>query len=346
MERSAIRVDRLDAIIIAGLASVPRKKPATVPDLVRRLGKVLDPPWSSVAEQREHVEARVRALAEAGELDRETLRPTDAGIARARDTLGVEKLPRWQSLRDGLLPSLGLGGEAHPLSSDELRARLLETQLDLGLGNAKLGAVLDAWMWRAIGLPSRERFTIGKARARLLEKALGIPRVSATAAENHLKLLTAHVLKLPRGDAATMRLVLARRWLADAADGVVREAASTRTTAPARAANTTPTADVTDGLATLARDVKTTAARIRDGGRYNERKVFIAAAWRALAEDERYASLDLEAFKAQLALANRHGLVRLHRADLVSAMDPEEVERSEVRYLNATFHFIESEAMS
>lgn len=38
---------------------------------------------------------------------------------------------------------------------------------------------------------------------------------------------------------------------------------------------------------------------------------------------------------------NRQGLVPLSRADLVSAMDPDLVARSEIAYLNAKFHFID-----
>ncbi len=37
---------------------------------------------------------------------------------------------------------------------------------------------------------------------------------------------------------------------------------------------------------------------------------------------------------------NRRDLVALTRADLVGAMDPELVKRSEVAYLNAVFHIV------
>ena len=40
--------------------------------------------------------------------------------------------------------------------------------------------------------------------------------------------------------------------------------------------------------------------------------------------------------------AHRQGELRLARADLVAAMDPELVARSEIGYLNATFHFVEA----
>ena len=50
--------------------------------------------------------------------------------------------------------------------------------------------------------------------------------------------------------------------------------------------------------------------------------------------------MDLDGFKRALAEANNLRLIDLARADLVQAMDPEDVRRSEVQYLNATFHFV------
>ena len=50
--------------------------------------------------------------------------------------------------------------------------------------------------------------------------------------------------------------------------------------------------------------------------------------------------MDFPAFKQRLAEANNARLLDLSRADLVQAMDPEDVRLSEVAYLNATFHFI------
>jgi hypothetical protein len=50
--------------------------------------------------------------------------------------------------------------------------------------------------------------------------------------------------------------------------------------------------------------------------------------------------MDLPAFKQRLAEANNARLLDLSRADLVQAMDPDDVHLSEVTYLNAVFHFI------
>jgi hypothetical protein len=46
-------------------------------------------------------------------------------------------------------------------------------------------------------------------------------------------------------------------------------------------------------------------------------------------------------FKDRLIEANRQGLIRLSRADLVEAMDPADVRASETTWLNAVFHFVE-----
>ncbi len=82
------------------------------------------------------------------------------------------------------------------------------------------------------------------------------------------------------------------------------------------------------------------AARVCPTGRFGDNKVFIAHVWRAVQSDPGFATMDLPAFKERLAEANNARLLDLSRADLVQAMDPEDVRESEVHYLNATFHFV------
>ena len=59
-----------------------------------------------------------------------------------------------------------------------------------------------------------------------------------------------------------------------------------------------------------------------------------------LQSDPDFSGMDLDGFKEFLALANNFRHLDLGRADLVQAMDPEDVRLSEVNYLNATFHFV------
>ena len=82
------------------------------------------------------------------------------------------------------------------------------------------------------------------------------------------------------------------------------------------------------------------AARSSPTGRFGDNKVFIAHLWSAAQDDPALRGMDLDGFKQRLAEANNARLLDLSRADLVEAMDPEDVRTSETRYYNATFHFV------
>jgi hypothetical protein len=82
------------------------------------------------------------------------------------------------------------------------------------------------------------------------------------------------------------------------------------------------------------------AARSTHSGRFGDNKVFISHVWRRLQEDSGMSALSLDAFKQRLAEANQARLLDLARADLVEAMDPEDVRSSELSYHGATFHFV------
>jgi hypothetical protein len=50
--------------------------------------------------------------------------------------------------------------------------------------------------------------------------------------------------------------------------------------------------------------------------------------------------MDLKSFKQRLTEANHARLLDLSRADLVEAMNPDDVRQSEAAYQGATFHFV------
>jgi len=89
----------------------------------------------------------------------------------------------------------------------------------------------------------------------------------------------------------------------------------------------------------LARKVKA-AAEACTSGRFGDDKVFISHVWNSLKNDTDFYIKDLAAFKQHLGESNNARLLDLSRADLVQAMDPDDVRLSEVTYYNATFHFI------
>lgn len=105
----------------------------------------------------------------------------------------------------------------------------------------------------------------------------------------------------------------------------------------------------------LANLVHCALAFVQDGGRFGDRKVFIASLWivmlciEAEAEGTLTEGATLQHFKAWLLrsrLLTRDGtmegerLVVLCRADLVAAMDPALVAASETLTDGATFHFV------
>lgn len=73
--------------------------------------------------------------------------------------------------------------------------------------------------------------------------------------------------------------------------------------------------------------------------RFGPNKAFVASVWEHIRGQEGFPRT-LKAFKDRLVEAHGQGLLTLSRADLVAAMDPELLRRSEIRYLNATFHFV------
>ena len=77
------------------------------------------------------------------------------------------------------------------------------------------------------------------------------------------------------------------------------------------------------------------AARSSPSGWFGDGKVFIAHVWRALREDPAFRGMDDAGFKLRLIEAHRAGLLELGRADLVEAMDPDDVRESATPYLDA-----------
>ncbi len=83
--------------------------------------------------------------------------------------------------------------------------------------------------------------------------------------------------------------------------------------------------------------VREAVREIPDAGRYGDEKVFIAAIYDWISSRTDMSMAD---FKRWLIDQNRQGNLFLARADLVGAMDPDMVRRSEIESLGATFHFV------
>jgi hypothetical protein len=93
-------------------------------------------------------------------------------------------------------------------------------------------------------------------------------------------------------------------------------------------------------LPAFAATVRALAARSPAADRFHDNKVFIAPLWRASQREPAFPQMTLDEFKQRLLEANAQHLLHLSRADMVQAMDPRLVAESEIKYLNATFHFV------
>jgi hypothetical protein len=269
---------------------------------------------------------------------------TADGRRQALEFLGVTELrPKttWTSLRKTYLPAraLGLSASTEALfktfSSDPaFQAVLLRREYDLPIAEIpKLDEATDALAWKLIGFDNVDRkFTLKNIKTALFNRALGDGRLVDF--KKAIVWLLAQRLSARRADVKELRDVVLRSWLS-------REEADQKSTGATGASEpslSTATARPID-LPWFAARVKSATATCPTG-RFGDNKVFIAHVWRALQTDPVFQAMELATFKKHLAEANNARLLDLSRADLVQAMDPNDVRQSEVHYLNATFHFV------
>jgi len=270
--------------------------------------------------------------------------PTPDGRRQALAFLGIDELkPKttWSTLRKIHLPAQVLGLSASTdasikaIASDPgFKAILLKQQFQLPTAALpKLDDVLDALAWKLIGFEdSARKFAIKAVKTALFNRELENGR--ATDFKKAANQLLAKRLGARRDDARELRDAVLRGWIDQhfkaGSDGVLaHEGPATLIATP----------QVELDLPAFAERVKVAAATCTTG-RYGTNKVFVAHVWIALQSDSLFQNMSLGEFKDRLAQANNARLLDLSRADLVQAMDPDDVRQSEVQYLNATFHFV------
>jgi len=369
---------RLDLLILARLATTTRQPPSVAKleaDLFAFVeARLSRREWSSLLVE------RLGTLRSSGAVDARRV-PTSKGLERLRGALGVRELPaRWSEIWRALLPALALalpGAQwSEVAGADKLRARIIRQEHRLSLPELPtLPQAVDAQIWQALGLPDLGPLTLGKLRRAVIERSLGASlRAKSINANDAGQWLASAALGTATRDITASQRALVGRWLVSGEKAVagddrkaspVREDATVQPTvgsptAPAgspKAPVGSPKASVYEPKAPVhspkppaseplplerwAEQVQALADTTRSG-RYGDERVFIAAVWRAAQAGPAALHGPLPAFKTRLVEANRAGLLRLHRADLVGAMDEQLVSESETRHLNATFHFVET----
>ncbi|HZW33949.1 MAG TPA: hypothetical protein VFF52_24715 [Isosphaeraceae bacterium] len=272
------------------------------------------------------------------------------------DAMPVKPKPTWTNLKKIWLVAraMGLGpltdqSSAQFAKDDGFKGALLRQQFQLPTSAIpKLDVATDALAWKLIGFEGVARkFDAKSVKTALLNRALGDGR--PTDFKKAASRLVAHRSGARRDDPKELRDAVLRGWIdrisGPSEPGGAQEPPALSVYRPATPEpQESPPGPPPAGkppleLSALAERVKA-AARACPTGRFGANKVFVAHVWKELRSDPDFAGMDLDEFKEFLGLANNFRLLDLARADLVQAMDPEDVRLSEVRYLNATFHFI------
>jgi len=322
--------DRLDTIVLARIAATPAWTSESLYQAASRFGPFLAD--SDIAEAQKRLRDRELVADRA---------PTERGKSQVRELLAGTA--DWSKVASMALPAHALGWR---WDDKRVRARLKKREMwaaaivarDYGLlaegvGPPSASDVADAIVWRSLQLPGKPGRIPGPVRNLFLCRL-----VDTKTAEwkRSLVQVATRAAAAPRAELNAIRDGVVKAWLAGRTwtkqDRQVP--LGVRAPAVAQGAPPLPPGEDLEDFAEHVRD----AARHARSGVFGDRKVFISAVWRDLG-----APPSLEDFKKRLVEANRKGLLRLHRADLVEEMDPGEVAASATRYLDATFHFVERE---
>jgi hypothetical protein len=238
--------------------------------------------------------------------------------------LPAKPKPTWAALKKSLLlaRSLGLPAPGQSFSKGPgFKAAVLRQKFGLPLGDyPDLKSVKVELTRKLLGMGSKEKISLVTVQAALFGRELGEHRPADP--KKVLDRLVSRQVGARRDNEKEVRDALLRRWISGSVDRPDRR----------------PPASPFE-LAGFVQKVRG-AAEDCSSGRFGDNKVFIIHVWRALQNDADFRGMDLPAFKRHLAEANNARLLDLSRADLVQAMDPDDVRLSEVTYLNAAFHFI------
>jgi hypothetical protein len=253
----------------------------------------------------------------------------------------------WPKLRDGHLTALAAGRADDPVgpvgaagSKPKLAGQLLRQEYGLQIPpGATLPTAAVALVCQELGFAGLSDYK--DLTAAILGRVLGMSGDSLppkSAVEQFIRVK----FGAPRGTVGELRRTAIAQWVRGSDSGSASSRERHDSERPMAPSASVDPASAGDDLPAFARAVAA-AARDCPTGRFGDNKVFINHVWKTFQNATGQRRLDLPAFKQRLIEANREGLVRLSRADLLAAMNADDVRESEIRYLNADFHFVLTE---
>ncbi|WP_437996476.1 hypothetical protein WMF26_36310 [Sorangium sp. So ce185] len=338
---------RLGALILVWLLT--RSDGGTRAEVDKALAPLLEQRWSD-AERCRAVESELitlEGMALIRRIKKTSIVLTDEGRREGLAVLRVKSLPEkttWATIKAkylfacalGLPPPAAKKGKRDKSSIEQVSAAILahHDRIDID-GDPTLTRIADALVWQELGVQTRAPLTLKAVREEILSRALGT--TGPQKIEKAMVQLAVKRVKARRAEIDELRTATLSRWI-EGTDGASKVLATGAEVQNAPAAPSSPSDDKEDAFAAqvlaAARDSKT--------GRFGDNKVFISHVFRKLVNGGLVAG-DLDAFKDRLVSAHFQGFLSLSRADLVEAMDPEDVDESETQRDGSTFHFVRLE---
>jgi hypothetical protein len=263
-------------------------------------------------------------------------RLTQAGRRELSKRLGIDVLPQvktWLAVQRSVLARLVLGMTPATGKSDFAADVICATHALEPCST--LRAAVDRLAWRAVGLETDAKFDALAVQRHLLREI--VPNDRKLEPRKFRQLVAARSLQLQVADNDRLRHSAVRRWV------VGMKLCDSRVVVQAsRGLVVTENDNTNRGETSIERFATAVVDAARQPGvsRFHDDRAFIGSIWEHMRGREPVFDMSLDTFKDRLVQAHRQKLLRMSRADLVQAMDPAEVERSEARYLSATFHFV------
>jgi hypothetical protein len=247
---------------------------------------------------------------------------TESGRARALALLGLIELPpkcNWSKVKAGFLVPKALGLKewseaeiARVATADKLAARLLKSKYELPVtAETNLAGVVESLVCKLAGFPACKSLKelVASVLSRELDADPPLP------AKDAARLAPRMLLSVAKAGVDGYRMKIIGGAFEDRAE-------------PPR-----PETDLR-AFATIVLE----AAPDCPSGWSGDDLVLLSHVWNHV--KDRFQPLEMAGFKEKLIAANRERLLSLSRADLVQALDPQDVRDSETSHLNATFHFL------
>ena len=337
MEISPSRLGNFILLRLAAVGNPPNRKvldQALKPYFSCRLG-LADGQWRMLLDN------TLLELAGYGWIEERPYRLTLAGWMALKDFLQIDDLPvagKWLALRNRYLIARALdipAGSPSQLNRlatpDGLRAAVLVKHYKLPIEPLPtLEHALDVLAEQE--LPPKSKLTSPKANPQDRDERLRLALIPHQ--PGALKAcLPAFVTKAQNNSPESLRRAVINGWL-NGCDAHEYHFLSG------------PVEDLEDStfdLQTFARQILDLASRSKTG-HFGGNKVFLSHVWKTYHKHPGTPDVTREEFDNFLLEANRQNLITLSRADLLSEMDPRDVEASEISFPPATFHFIRTDA--